>query len=223
MKNYINLNSRENIIGLIEDLISSNEKIFFWQKSKKPRKVFSAEPSLIDNNTKLLFPITDEIKNHLSSKSPLYIYTSEYRMVLKIEKIKIAEEFLITVLPEEINLLNLRESSRFILHEDDDSNARIKLSMDRKIKGDELTLETRDISTTGACFLVNTKYSSKLIEDSFILIKNICGVDLGFIKARIIHLSPYKSSTRKKQYRMGVAFEEPIQDDYFTQIVVKSF
>ncbi|MCP4912454.1 MAG: hypothetical protein GY909_04995 [Oligoflexia bacterium] len=223
MKNYINLNNRENIVGLIADLISSKEQISFWQKSKKPRKVFSALPMLVDNDTKLLFPITDDIKKHLCPKSPLYIYTAEYRMVLKTEKIKIADDFLISVLPEEINLLNLRESSRFVLHEDDDSNARIKLSMDRKIKGDELTLETRDISTTGACFLVNTKYSSKLIEDSFILIKNICGVDLGFIKAKIIHLSPFESSSRKKQYRMGVAFEEPIQEDCFTQIVVKSF
>lgn len=206
---------REEILKIFEDAIAQKSEVILWQKVQLQRKMVFAEFKFInkEENT-LLFRSLNNVSFSFNVESFLQV-KSEYRSIFFQGKIQLLQENLLIVhIPEQIQVLDLREKERQKLTLKKEHKLFLEKLKDQSNK--EWNLKILDITKGGVSVEISAQDYGNLQEGDKVLITAISSVcPPQRLEGEVIYVIPMQKPSQKNKsslYKMGIKFQKELPE-----------
>jgi hypothetical protein len=201
------------IAGIFNKLQHEGSEITLWQSKDNQRVVVKARIISLNPKDKSFVVKADE-GSYLEFDKDLSIYfhAGDYSFLFKKKVSDLKDSVIEVPLPDEMKILNYRESERFRFTKRNVKKAILRLKSKTKSEGINLSFDLIDISETGLGLAIKSIHYSKLKFCTYVQLQSLGAREFPPpISAEVVHLIPCgKDEQGRTVYKMGLRLEVKI-------------
>jgi hypothetical protein len=201
------------IAGILKKVQAEGSSVTLWQMKGEERIIVNAHIFTLNPKDKSFIVKADEGSNlEFDRTYNIYFHAGDYSFLFKKKASHLKDSVMEVPLPEEIRILNKRESERFRFINKPVKKAVLRLKSKTKTEGVDLSFDIIDISETGLGLSIKSPHYSKLKFCTYVQVQSLGSREFPSpVGAEVVHLIPCGNNEQGKPfYKMGLRLETKI-------------